>query len=548
MRWFEKLKVKQKIALSTSLVILFITGVSWLSIQWIVFPKLTGEIIGRGETISRSIARRGQQYLLANDHPKLVDLIFTEKWMEPNLLYIFVLDGSRQVAAHTFLEPFPQSLIDINLLSLDQDSKTKLVQTSLGPVYDTALALDEGIHRIGTVRVGLGKASIDRVMHPLMGSLLVILLLVISIAIFLTNWFSRQITGPILDVRELTRELVDCNFQACAHLGKRVECWRIKKCGQQDCPAYKRGRPPCWLLDDAPPHRAGGQPEPNKLQNCIRCEVYRTEVGDELQQLASAFCHMISKLDLYQAELKQANEDLKKLNRSYMEMLSFVSHELKSPIANSSMSAHALLQRIFGDLTPVQEKMVRLICRNLDHSVEMVKNYLNLSRIEKDELLFRPGKVRLGPEVVQPVLADLQPAIEARSMCVENSIGDTVILEADAELLQVVYRNLIGNACKYGMEGGRIRLVAVDTASSCRLQVWNEGPGVPKEKMNRLFRKFSRIEQPLAESTRGAGLGLFICRSVVEQHGGRIWADSREGEWTSFIIELPKTQEGRHGT
>jgi signal transduction histidine kinase len=545
MRWFNRLKMKQKIAVSTILVILFIAAASWLSIQFVILPNLAAEMTSRGACIAQGIAGRVQQYLTADDLPNLLDVIFTEKWMEPYLVYIFILDEPREVVAHTLLKPFPYSLLSLNPLPAGRSQHTRLVETSFGAVYDTAVSIYEGTHRIGIVRVGLSKASIDQTMDRLIKSLLVVLALVTSIAILLTHRFSRQITEPILELSELTRDLTYCDFQACAHLGKRVECWLLKECEQEDCPAYNRGRPPCWLIDDAPFQGTEVILHPHKLEECSRCEVYKAMVGDEIQQLAAAFSHMIHKLDLYQEELKLTTEDLRRLNRSYMDMLSFVSHELKTPIANSSMTAQALLQRIFGDLTPVQEKMVHLICENLIRSVEMVKNYLDLSRIETGELLFQPRKLQLYSEVVEPVLAEFAILIDMSKMRVEDQVDDEIVMEGDGEMLRVVYTNLIGNAFKYGREGGVIRLRATDQGATHRLEVWNEGQGTPPDKMNQLFQKFSRIQQPTKGAAKGTGLGLFISRTIVERHGGRMWAEGREGEWINFIMELPKSQERR---
>ena len=544
MKWFSRLKVKEKIAVSTVVVVLFIAIVSWLSIQYVVLPSLTEEITNRGEIIANSIARRAQQYMTADDRPNLLDVIFTEKWMEPYLAYVFVIDEVEGIMAHTLLQPFPQSLIGINILPAGQTQHTRLVKTSFGAVYDTATAIYEESHRIGTVRVGLSKVQVDETMDRLINILLVVLALIISIGVVLTNWFSRQITGPILQLSGLTRDLISCNFQACAHLGRRVECWLPKGCQQALCPAYERGIPPCWLMEHEPPYRPESGPLARKLEDCSRCQVYKENVGDEIEQLRAAFCHMIHKLDLYQEELKLTNENLRKLNRNYMEMLRFVSHELKTPIANSSMSAQALLQGIFGALTPHQEKMVKLINSNLSSSVEMVRNYLDLSRIETGELLFQPKRLHLASEVVTPALAALNTLIDSRRMRVEHQADEGVILEGDEELLRVVYGNLIGNACKYGREGGILRLRATCQGTICRLEVWNDGVGVAEEKMGQLFQKFSRIQQSQKEAVKGTGLGLFISRKIVELHGGKIWAEGVEGEWINFVIELPTSQEG----
>jgi signal transduction histidine kinase len=495
MRPFSNLSVRQKVAGGTFVVIALITVVCWLSMQLIVLPNLTRQIVSRGLTIAESIAARAQRYLTANDKPNLLDVMFTEKWMNPSLLYIFVLDASDRVVAHTFLSDFPEALIQDNILAPGQGRRTELIETSMGSAYDTALRLYEGIHPIATVRVGLSKGLIDQVIQPLVQILVGLLALVITIAVFLTNWFSRQITDPITQLSSLAGEVSRGNFGESGNLRALVKCWKREGWKLSACPAYQQGAPPCWLWEDLP-GQAGelGRPEEKPLR-CMECNVYQTEAGDEIGQLGNAFCHMLFKLDLYQRELRQANEDLRRLNKSYMEMLSFVTHELKTPIANSTMSAHSVRQKIFGPLTPMQEKMVGLICQNLDRSMTMIRNYLDLSRIEKDELSFTPLMLRLRPDVVEPVVAELSTMIAAHGMEVESTVGDDVTLEGDSELLRVVYRNLVGNGCKYGRVGGRIRLRATDEADRYRLEVWNDGHGVAKQQMDRLFKKFTRIPE-----------------------------------------------------
>jgi signal transduction histidine kinase len=542
MRRFSNLSVRQKVAGSTFVVIAIITAVAWLSIQLLVLPNLTREIVNRGLTIAESIAARAQRYLTANDKPNLLDVIFTEKWMNAQLLYVFVLDASHRVVAHTFLSDFPDALIQDNILAPGQGRQTKLIETCMGSVYDTALGLYEGIHPIATVRVGLSKGSIDQVIHPLVQILLGLLILVITIAVFLTNWFSRQITDPITQLSNLAGEVSRGNFGESSNLRALVKCWKREGWELATCPAYERGAPPCWLRDDVPEQDGELDSPEGRPLKCMDCKVYQSEAGDEIAQLGGAFCHMLFKLDLYQRELRQTNEDLRKLNRSYMDMLSFVTHELKTPIANSTMSAHSILQRIFGPLAPMQERMIGLICRNLDQSMTMIKNYLDLSRIEKDELGFTPLMLRLGPEVVEPVLAELSTMICAHEMEVENTVGNDVALEADSELLRIVYRNLLGNGCKYGRAGGRIRIRAVDEGDRYRFEVWNDGQGIAEEQMNRLFQKFTRLAEAQKGASKGTGLGLFICRTIVNRHGGKIWAEGQEGEWINFIFELPKLQ------
>lgn len=243
-------------------------------------------------------------------------------------------------------------------------------------------------------------------------------------------------------------------------------------------------------------------------------------------------------------QLNEANERFARLNRGYLEMLSFVTHELKSPIANGYMSANALRQEVFGALSREQGLMVDAICRNLDQSMEMIRHYLDLSRIEKDELPVQPRPTRLLEEVVHPVLEGLGGiAIDRRvSICLD--VPADLEWELDPELFRSVFHNLVSNALKYGDESGRIRISIVRLEDLCRIEVWNSGPGIRQEDLDKVFKKFQRLHPSRHASTRGTGLGLFITKTIVERHQGTIRVESREGEGTAFIIELPKGRNG----
>jgi PAS domain S-box-containing protein len=257
------------------------------------------------------------------------------------------------------------------------------------------------------------------------------------------------------------------------------------------------------------------------------------------QDLTELRRHM-SKLVEANIRLQEANEHVSRLNRRYLEMLSFVTHELKSPIANSYMSANALRQEVFGELAREQGLMVDAICRNLEQSMEMIKHYLDLSRIEKDELPVQPRPTHIMKEIVQPVIDGLGGTIVERRVSICVDVPEALEWNLDPELFRSVMGNLVNNALKYGDESGRIRVTVTDLGDRCRMEVWNSGPGIREEDMGKVFRKFERLQASRHQSTRGTGLGLFITKTIVERHQGKIWVESREGEWTAFIIELPK--------
>jgi signal transduction histidine kinase len=237
--------------------------------------------------------------------------------------------------------------------------------------------------------------------------------------------------------------------------------------------------------------------------------------------------------------LNDANKELGRLNNRYMEMLGFVTHELKSPIANSFMSANALRQEIFGSLWPEQSIMVEAICRNLDQSMEMIRHYLDLSRIERDEMSVNPQPTRVLTGIVDPVVKGLASTILEREIELTTDIPPDLEWTLDPELFRGVVTNLLNNALKYGDKSGQIRISASSIGDRLRMEIWNSGPGISEQEQGKLFQKFQRLQNSKQSSVRGTGLGLFITRTVVERHGGKIWVESEEGKWANFIIEVP---------
>jgi CheY-like chemotaxis protein len=154
-------------------------------------------------------------------------------------------------------------------------------------------------------------------------------------------------------------------------------------------------------------------------------------------------------------------------------------------------------------------------------------------------------RVDVDSHVVEPILEGLRRSLEDRKMAVENRIPADLEIDADRDLLRIVYDNLLTNAVKYGRDGGKIELDARNGAGSYKLSVQNEGAGIPPDKLPMLFQKFGRLDTPEYAGKKGTGLGLYICKEIVEKHGGRIWVESEPGQWTRFTFTIPSPSDDR---
>jgi signal transduction histidine kinase len=270
---------------------------------------------------------------------------------------------------------------------------------------------------------------------------------------------------------------------------------------------------------------------------------------DEVRRLQVIFNAMAEALQQRDVELRasrdqlsEATEQLQQWNESYLNTLEFITHELKNQIAAAKLNLSAVHDGYVGALNDEQKEALEDVMATVDHTEDMLVNYLNLSRIEKGELQVRTRPVVIEPEVVKPVLRDLHGTLAERQMRVEVDLPPSLITQGDPTLLQTVYENLVGNAAKYGRAGGLIKLWGKPANGMLQMHVWNEGQGVAEDQIGELFGKFSRLQSP-TEAVRGSGLGLFIDREIVRKHGGEIWAQSQYGEWIDFVFTLPRPDE-----
>jgi len=233
-------------------------------------------------------------------------------------------------------------------------------------------------------------------------------------------------------------------------------------------------------------------------------------------------------------------EQLQATTRAYTEMLGFVAHELKSPLASIITEGNVLSGGYLGDLAPPQAAHIEKIVRKAEYLLGLTRDYLDLARIEGGSLELNPRTVDLEAEVLAPALELVQSQFDEKKMRLEREGEPPNGVQCDPGLLQIVAANLLGNAAKYGHEGGRAVLACSVSGAGFGFSVWNEGPGFPAAQKANLFRRFSRLRTPELLKRKGTGVGLYTSWHIVQAHGGRIGAESEEGHWARFRVEIPQ--------
>lgn len=225
---------------------------------------------------------------------------------------------------------------------------------------------------------------------------------------------------------------------------------------------------------------------------------------------------------------------------SYMEMLGFVTHELRSPLHTIITVGNTLTAGYFGPLQEKQREMVGRMVERAEQLNRVVDDYLNLARFENNTMTISPRQCDFAEEVVRPVIESVDPQIRAAGIELLMRIpADLPTVTCDSDLIKIVLGNLMSNAVKYGEEKGRIRVNAGTSGKGLEVSVWNSGPGFPLNEKKKLFRKFSRIMTPELSRIKGSGVGLYTSWKIIKLHGGSMKAESKEGEWAQFTFVIP---------
>jgi len=260
---------------------------------------------------------------------------------------------------------------------------------------------------------------------------------------------------------------------------------------------------------------------------------------EELTQLYEAFNNMAERLEGKRKKLEEGNEKLKELNKSYLDLIGFVAHELKGILASTILNAYTVRDGFLGLINFKQRKALDSITRNLDYLESTVKNFLNLSRIEKGEIKISKIDLLLKEDVFSVSVEAFSKQASEKGMEIIDNINKGIKLKGDADLLAIVANNLVGNAIKYGSKDGKIILTSSIIESKIEINVYNDGIPIKEEDKGKLFKKFSRLESQQKRKVRGTGLGLFVTKDIIEKHGGNIWVEPGENG-NSFIFTLER--------
>ncbi|HEY9714321.1 MAG TPA: ATP-binding protein [Chroococcales cyanobacterium] len=257
--------------------------------------------------------------------------------------------------------------------------------------------------------------------------------------------------------------------------------------------------------------------------------VFPIELSLREFEMADRSCLLATAMDI---------TDRREIERLKQELIAMVSHDLATPLSSIQVTLNLLSAGACGQLTERGESLVMRAERSAGQLIKLINDLLTAERFER-------GKVEIFPEDldIDKLLSDainlVADAAGERAVSI-NCRPTALRITADGERLKQVVTNFLGNAIKFSPANAGIEVRAEDTGEMLEISVSDHGRGVPAKDQKRIFERFEQVDAGDAREKGGRGLGLAICKAIIEQHGGTIGVNSQEGCGSTFWFRVPK--------
>jgi two-component system, OmpR family, sensor histidine kinase SenX3 len=228
-------------------------------------------------------------------------------------------------------------------------------------------------------------------------------------------------------------------------------------------------------------------------------------------------------------------------NEQHNAFINAVTHELKTPVTSIRLYLQTLQKHEVAE--PKRIEFYRIMLDDSDRLLATIEQILRTGRLASTRRRLNVSPIDLGG-VVEECLARARTLHDTPPHSLRYSPGSRITVLGDPDEVQAAVSNLIDNAVKYSGSDVEVTVEPPETGGKyVSVRVKDNGPGIPKTELNRIFKRFYRIPGPLAARVKGTGLGLFIVRSVAKRHGGRVWAESEgPGRGSTFVLQFPAAQ------
>ena len=524
----SRVSFRTKISI-TMIAILLLLGVSLaLIISRTASRALLDESKKRGISSAMHVGARIGEPLLATDYLRMKDLVDEAIRTSEDISFVFVLGQHGRPLVHSFTGGFPVDLAGVNEVESDEACRVKVITTGKELIYDFAVPVVIGKERLGTVRLGVSHKRTGEAGERLLWTIFVATAISVVIAALLGTMLARTITKKIDLLQHSAEEIVNGNLDLRTLPSAKFSCWSLMSCNKKDCPAYGDSHHRCWYVAGTLcPSCVEGE-YAKKIETCRNCTVYRSNSGDEIQQLAEHF-------DLMAMTLKKRMEDLETIQErmiqsqkleSLGQLAAGVAHELNTPLGIVLGYAQLMLDDFTSDSEyhewlKIQEKHLR-ICKRI------VSDLLRFARTTETD----KKAINLN-DILDQVLSVVEHTFGLEKISLDRRFApDLPLIFGDQEKLQQVFLNLLNNAHDSVGSDGTVTVATRHDSEKEEVvvSVADTGSGIPPDALSKIFDPFFTTK-PVG---KGTGLGLSVTFGIMKDHGGHIevksHVDSVEGE------------------
>ena len=272
----------------------------------------------------------------------------------------------------------------------------------------------------------------------------------------------------------------------------------------------------------------------SRVKEGIYGEKINYKSNDEIGELVNSF-------NIMSDTIKQKTQEAKETDIAKDEFLSMITHELKTPLVPIQGYVDILLGEHLGPLTEKQKERLKIIKSSSESLLRIISDLLDAQKLELGKLVVKKENHDIK-DTIEKAVESLQPRAIENKVTINQHLNKKIIVPHDPERIRQVLTNLLKNSLDVvEPNSGLIEIFVEDSPKEVKISVKDNGPGIPKENQEDLFKKFYQVDTSLTREVGGSGLGLAICKGLVEEHGGTILAESTPGMGATFSFTLPKT-------
>jgi len=237
-------------------------------------------------------------------------------------------------------------------------------------------------------------------------------------------------------------------------------------------------------------------------------------------------------------EIQLKNLELEKVNAEKDKFLSIIAHDLKSPFNSIIGFSELLVERVIEKDYEKIGLFAKIITQSSNRAMDLLMNLMVWAQSQSGRMVFNPEDFEMVT-LINEVTLLLSSNADQKSIVIHNPKTQDIHVNADKAMISTVLRNLVSNAIKFTHTGGSIAISAIDNQNELIVSVSDNGVGIPNDRLNKLFHLNNSYSTPGTKNEKGTGLGLIICKELVEKNNGHFWVESTIGSGSTFFFSLP---------